>query len=216
MDDAQPPARLSRLDIGMLITLVSLAIGGVVGLIAVLHADSEFGALGIGVGVTFLIVQGGATIACGLACLARRRLELVSLAGLAATGLAIVLFAFAIWLEIDSETYAKFAGLAYVWSFFALVVLALTLATQPVDPLARVLYLGAVGASLLGGVIATALILSAGGNDVVPIAGPFPSAALGNQDLLRPLAAVLVVVATLWFGALAASRVERPAPDLTR
>ena len=216
MDDVQQPTRLSRLDIGMLITLVSVAIGGVIGLIAVLDADSELGALGIGVGVTFFIVQGGATIACGLACLARRRLELVALGGLTATGLAIVLLPLALWLEIDNETYAKIAGLAYIWSFFSLIVLGLTLATQPVDPLARALHLGAVGASLLGGILATALILSAGGNDVVPIAGPFPSAAVGNQDLLRPLAAVLVVIATLWFGALAASRVERPAPDLTR
>jgi hypothetical protein len=216
MDGVQQPTRLSRLDIGMLIVLVSVAIGGVVGLIAVLDADSELGALGIGVGVTFFIVQGGATIACGLACLARRRLELVALGGLTATGLAIVLLPLALWLEIDNETYAKIAGLAYIWSFFSLVVLGLTLATQPVDPLARALRLGAVGASLLGGILATALILSAGGKDVVPIAGPFPSAAVGNQDLLRPLAAVLVLIATLWFGALAASRVERTAPDLTR
>jgi len=216
MDDVQQPTRLSRLDIGMLIVLMSVAIGGVVGLIAVLDADSELGALGIGVGVTFFIVQGGTTIACGLACLARRRLEVVALGGLTATGLAIVLLPLALWLEIDNETYAKIAGLAYIWSFFSLVVLGLTLATQPVDPLARALHLGAIGASLLGGILATALILSAGGKDVVPIAGPFPSAAVGNQDLLRPLAAVLVVIATLWFGALAASRVERPAPDVTR
>jgi hypothetical protein len=216
MDDAQQPAKLSRLDIGMLITLVSVAIGGVVGLIAVLDADSEIGAFGIGVGVTLLILQGGATIACGLACLARRRLEVVALGGLTAAGLAIVLFALAVWLEIDSESYAKLAGVAYVWSFSSLVVLGLTLATQPVDPLARALYLGTVGASLLGGLVATALVLSAGGGDVVPAAGPLPYAALGNEDLLRPLGAVLVVVAMLWFGALAASRVERPAPDLTR
>ena len=216
MDAAESPAKLSRLDVGMLITLVSVAIGGVVGLIAVLDADTEIGALGLGVGVTFLMLQGGATIACGLACLARKRLEVVALGGLVAAGLAIVLFAIAVWLEIDSEPYVKIAGVAYVWSFFGLVALGLTLATQPVDPLARALYLGAVGASLLGGLIATALILSAGGSDLVPTAGPFPYAALGNEDLLRPLGAVLVVIATLWFGALAASRVERPAPNLTR
>jgi hypothetical protein len=216
VEEAQQPATFSRLDIGMLITLVSVAIGGVVGLIAVLDADSEIGAFGLGVGVTLLMLQGGATIACGLACLARRRLEVVALGGLVAAGLAIVLFALAVWLEIDSETYVKLAAIAYIWSFFALVVLGLTLAAQPVETLARALYLGAAGASLLGGLIATALILSTGGGDVVPIAGPFPYAALGNEDLLRPLGAVFVVIATLWFCALAASRVERPAPDLTR
>ena len=200
----------------MLITLVSVAIGGVVGLIAVLDADSEIGAFGLGVGVTLLMLQGGATIACGLACLARRRLEVVALGGLVAAGLAIVLFALAVWLEIDSETYVKLAAIAYIWSFFALVVLGLTLAAQPVETLARALYLGAASASLLGGLIATALILSTGGGDVVPIAGPFPYAALGNEDLLRPLGAVFVVIATLWFCTLAASRVERPAPDLIR
>ena len=216
MEAAQPPATLSRLDIGMLVALVTVGIGGIVGLIAVLAADSEVGALGLGVGVTYLMLQNGATIACALGCLARRRLEVVALGGLAAAGLAIDLFALALWLEIDSETYVKLAAVAYVWSFFALVVLGLALATRPVDPLARVLYLGAVGASLLGGVIATVLILSTGGDDIVPTAGPVPYAAFGNENLLRPLGAVLVVTATLWFGALAASRVERPAPDVTR
>jgi hypothetical protein len=60
------------------------------------------------------------------------------------------------------------------------------------------------------------LALGAGGNGVVAFAPPIPYAALGNEDLLRPLGAVFVVIATLWFCALAASRVERPAPDLTR
>ena len=110
----------------------------------------------------------------------------------------------------------KIAAIAYIWSFFSLVVLGLTLATQPVDPLARALYLGAVGASLLGGLIATALILSDRRRRRRSDRRAVPIAALGNEDLLRPLGAVLVVIATLWFGALAASRVERPAPDLTR
>ncbi len=124
-----------------------------------LDADSDIGGdSGLGIGMALLVFQAGATIACGLACLARRRLELVALGGLVAAGLAIILFALAIWLEIDDETYAKIAGIAYVWSFFGLIVLGLTLATHPLDRLARALYLGAVGASLLGGVLATALV----------------------------------------------------------
>jgi hypothetical protein len=216
MDDVQPPAKLSRLDIGMLITMISVAIAGLIGLIAVIDADSDIAAIGTGIGLALLVFQSGATIACALACLARHRLELLALGGLLAACLAVNLFALAIWLEIDNETYAKIAGIAYVWAFFGLLVLGLTLAARPRDRLARALYLGAVGASLLGVVLATALIASAGGADTVIFASPVPYAALGNEDLLRPLGAVFVVIATLWFGALAASRVERPAPDITR
>lgn len=216
MEDVQPSAKLSRLDVGMLITLISVGLAGVMGLIAVLDADSDIAAIGTGLGMALLVFQTGATIACALACLARQRLELLALAGLVAACLAVDLFALAILLEIDNETYAKIAGIAYVWAFFGLIVLGLTLAAQPLDRLARALYLGAVGASLLGGVLATALVASAGGNDIVSAASPIPYAAFGNEDLLRPLGAVFVVIATLWFCALAASRVERAAPDLTR
>jgi hypothetical protein len=41
----------------------------------------------------------------------------------------------------------------------------------------------------------------------VPTAGAVPLD-FANESLLRPLAAVLVVMAALWFAALAASRVE--------
>jgi len=40
----------------------------------------------------------------------------------------------------------------------------------------------------------------------------FNLGSFGNESVLRPLAAILVVNATLWFAALAASRVERPSP----
>ena len=45
MEDVQPPAKLSRLDVGMLITL-SRRTRGVIGLIAVLDADSDIAAIG--------------------------------------------------------------------------------------------------------------------------------------------------------------------------
>jgi hypothetical protein len=93
-----------------------------------------------------------------------------------------------------------------------LIALGLTLAARPRNTLGRGLYLGAVGASLLGGVIATALILSAGGADVVPTTAPIPISSLGDESLLRPLGAVLVVIATLWFATLAATRVVRDEP----
>ena len=198
----------SRLDVGMLVVLVSMAIAGVVGLIAVLAADNDVAALGVGFGVAYAIFVAGGTIACALACLARGRLEALSLGALVASGLAVDLLAIAIWLEIDSTAYAKLIGIAFVISVFGLIVLGLTLACQPRDSLARYLYFGAVGASVLGAAIAIYLVLDTGTDDFVPTAGPVP-APFGNGDLLRMLAATFVVLAALWFAALAASRVER-------
>jgi hypothetical protein len=209
VDDPPQVKHLSRLDLGVLITLVCLGIGGIVGLIAVLDAGSDVAAVGKGFGTALIVFQAGATIATALACLARRRLELLALGGLIAAGLAIDLAVLELWLSIDSETYAKLVGVAYVWTFFGLLVFGLALAAQPRDQLARAFHLGAIGASLLGGVIATALIASAGGGDVVPTTTGIPYGVLGNDDLLRPLGVLLVVIATLWFAALAASRVAR-------
>jgi hypothetical protein len=206
--ETEPRPSFTRLDIGIIIVLVSVAFAGLIGLIAVFDAGSDVAAVGIGFGVTFVIFMAGGTIACALACLARRRLEALSLGALVATGLALDLFALAIWLEIDSETYGKLVGIAFVGALFGLLILGLSLACQPHDPLARWLYLGAVGASLLGAILATVLIITTGGDEVVPTAGPVP-VDLANESLLRPLAAVLVVMAALWFAALAASRIER-------
>jgi hypothetical protein len=209
--EPQPEPRsqtFSRLDIGMLVVLVSMAIAGVVGLIAVLTADNDVAAVGVGFGVAYVIFLAGGTVACALACLARGRLEALSLGALVASGLAVDLLAIAIWLEIDSTAYAKLIGIAFVISVFGLIVLGLTLACQPRDSLARYLYLAAVGASLVGAAIAIFLVLDTGTDDFVPTAGPVP-APFGNGDLLRTLAATFVVLAALWFGALAASRVDR-------
>jgi hypothetical protein len=115
----------------------------------------------------------------------------------------------AIWLEIDSEAYGKLVGIAFVWALFGLLILGLSLAVRPLDTLARSLYLGAVGASLLAGVLATVLIIDAGGGEVVASASPVPIQSFADESLLRPLAAVFVVLSALWFAALAASRVER-------
>jgi hypothetical protein len=202
-------ATFSRLDIGMLIVLVSMAIAGVVGLIAVLDADNDYAALGIGFGVVWIIVLAGGTVACALACLARGRLEVLSLAALVAAGLAVDLLVLAVWLDIDDEWYGKLVGLALVGASFGLVVLGLTLACRPRDTLARYLYFGAVGASLLGAFTAALLVLTAGGDDFGPsVLGNRVGLDVGN-DFVRPLAAIVVVLSALWFAALAASRVER-------
>jgi len=76
----------------------------------------------------------------------------------------------------------------------------------------RDLYAAALGATLLAGAIVTILVVSTGSGDIVPSASPIPVSGFGNDDLLRPLGAVLVLVATLWFAALAATRVDRVDP----
>jgi len=208
----QPDTSFSRLDIGVLITLTTLAIAAVVGLITVFDAGNRYSAIANGVGITFLVFLGGATIACGLACLARHRLEVVSLVGLVAVGLFIDLTVLAVWLDIESEAYGKLTGVAGAWTLFALLILGLTLAAQPRDSLARWLYVGAIAASVLAGILASVLVLDAGGNDFGAPSTVFNLGSFGNESVLRPLAAVLVVNATLWFAALAASRVERTSP----
>lgn len=208
----QPQAEagtFSRLDAGMLIVLVAMAVAGVVGLIAVIDAGSEIGGIGTGIGLAFLVAQAGGTIACALACLARRRAELGALGALVAAGLAVDLAALAVWLEIDMEAYAKLIGIAGAWTFFALILLGLALAVQPRDALARTLYLAAMACGLLGGALASVLFVTAGGDDPEVAAVPVPIGAVDDTSLLRPLGATLVVLATLWLAALAASRVER-------
>jgi hypothetical protein len=210
---ASAPQTFTRLDIGMLIVLVAMAIAGVVGLIAVLDASNDYSALGIGFGIAWSMFFTGGTIACALACLARGRLEVLSLGTLVAAGLAIDLLVLAIWLDIEDETYGKLVGIAFVGALFGLVVLGLTLACQPRDALSRYLYIGAVGTSLLGAGIAWVLILTTGSDDLAPAAFGQPVGFDVGNDLVRPLAAVLVVLAALWFAALAASRIERPRAD---
>ena len=206
--NAQP---FTPLDVGILVVLVAMAVAGVAGLIAVLTEDNDLSAFGTGFGVVWSIVVSGATMACALATLSRGRLVALSLSALVAAGLAVDLLVLAIWLDIDSQTYGKLVGIALVGALFGLVILGLTLACRPRDAISTWLYFAAVGASLLAVAIAWILILTTGDEDFTPSAFgsvvPFDAA----NDLLRPLAAVLVVLAALWFAALAASRVQRTA-----
>ena len=123
--------------------------------------------------------------------------------------IAIDLFALAIWLEIQNEAYTKLTGIAFVWALFGLVILGLSLAAEPRDALARWLYLAAVGAALLAGALATVLVIDAGNGEIVATSAPLPVGQFANESLLRPLAAVFVVLGALWLAALAASRVEK-------
>jgi hypothetical protein len=199
----------SPLRLGALATFGTLGFAGVVGLIAVFDADSVSAGFGRGLGVTALVFLAGATVACALACLGRGRAQLVSVGGIAAAGLALDLVVLAIWLEIEDEAYAKITGVAFVWGFFALIGLGLTLAVGPLQRPWRYLYDGALVATLAAVLISTWLIATAGRKEL----GGFSAFSLGantsDDELFRVLGAVLVVLAALWFSALAASRLER-------
>jgi hypothetical protein len=195
---------LAPLRLGVLVSLISLGFAGIVGLIAVFDADAALIGVGLGVGTAWIIVVAGATMAAGLACLVRRRAELFALLGVAAAAIAVDLASLAFWRDIQNEAYGKVTAIAFVWSFFALVVLGLTLSVGRLTGTARLIYLGATAAAGVAGVVSTWLVATAGN----VLNGP--SELIDNDSLLRALGAALVVLAALWFSALAASRSERP------
>jgi hypothetical protein len=82
------------------------------------------------------------------------------------------------------------------------------------------MYLGAVTMTLIAGLLSTWLIASGSGDDSVagesiPEGGtnvpldPVSYGVVGDDELLRALGASLVLLAALWFGTLAADRLER-------
>jgi hypothetical protein len=210
MSDASYASRRSPLELGALIILATLAFAAVVGFIAVIDAENVAAAFGTGLGIAIFIFLTGATLATALACLKRKRAEIIALVSVAAAGLAMDMLVLAVWLDIDNEAYAKIAGVAFVWSLYALIALGLTIAVETPRNLARPLYLGAVVVTVVAGLISAWLVVSGSSEDVVASAGPevIPGAVLGDDDLLRALGAALVLLAALWFAALAASRIE--------
>jgi hypothetical protein len=146
-----------------------------------------------------------------LACLTRGRAQLVSVVSIAAAGLALDLLVLAVWLGIDNEAYGKVTGIVFVWGFFALIALGLTLAVNPLERPVRILYGGAVGATILAAVLATWLIATAGEAQVEDLSPFSLGTGTSDDEVLRILGAALVLVAALWFSTLAASRLEREA-----
>jgi hypothetical protein len=212
----QERVETSPLRLGVVISLTTLGFAGVAGLIAVLDADQEVSAVGIGLGIALAVFLVGGTIACGLACLIRRRVELAALAGIVAAGVAIDLLVVAIWKEIGNETYGKIVGVSFAWTLYALVILGLTLAVARIEirrlgRSTQVLYGCSVGATVFAGLVTTWLIATSGD---VSATGPVETAGVTDDGLLRALGAALVLVATLWFAALAASRIDRHEHDV--
>jgi hypothetical protein len=214
-EPSAPAATRTLLQIGGLITLAALAFAAVVGVIAVIDTDSSPAGFGVGFGIAALIFFTGATIACAFACLIRQRMERIALGALIAACLSVDMIVLAIWLDIDSEAYTKIAGVALVWSFFALVMLGLALAVTAPQHLALALYAGAFTAAVASALVATWLIITEDGSDETAFAGEGSAVVdalpVGNDALLQVLGSMLVLLAAFWFGALAASRL----PDQT-
>ena len=149
-------------------------------------------------------------MACGLACLARRRLEALSLGALAAAGLAVDLLVLAIWLDIDSQAYVKLAGIAFVVTLFGLVVLGLTLACEPRGSLARTCISERSAPRFSAPSSRPVLVIDADAEGTVVATAPVP-VPFGTRACCDPSQRPSSLLAALWFSALAASRVERPA-----
>jgi hypothetical protein len=201
----------SRLELGALAVLVTFGLAAILGAIAVLDADQVVSSFGVGLGIALLVFVAGATVVCALACIVRGRAELVALAGILVTGVALDLLVLAVWRDIDSETYGKAVGIGLAWSFFGLLAFGLMLAVGGPVRLARWFYFGALGTIGIAGLISTYLIATAGGTAVGPdVATTIGAVPVGSSDdeLLRVLGLAFVVIATFWFGAIAADRYE--------
>ncbi len=151
----------SPLRIGALVSVATLGFAAVVGLVAVVDADDVQSAVGVGVMVGVTTFATGGTIACGLSCLVRHRLEWVSVAALALAGLGLDLLVLAVWQGIDSEAYGKATAIAFVWTLFALLGLGLTIAVGELGQAARAAYLAAIVSTVAAAAIATWLIVTA-------------------------------------------------------
>jgi hypothetical protein len=201
----------SRLELGALAVLVTFGLAALLGAIAVLDADQVVSSFGVGLGIALLVFVAGATVVCALACIVRGRAELVALAGILVTGVALDLLVLAVWRDIDSETYGKAVGIGLAWSFFGLLAFGLMLAVGGPVRLARWFYFGALGTIGIAGLISTYLIATAGGTtvstDVTTTIGAVPVGS-SDDELLRVLGLAFVVIATFWFGAIAADRFE--------
>lgn len=64
----------SPLQVGSWVILLTLGFAAVVGLVAVIDADSAPEAAGMGFGVAAVVFAAGGTIACALSCLVRGKL----------------------------------------------------------------------------------------------------------------------------------------------
>ena len=205
----------SPLEAGALVTLVTLGIAGILGVVAVLDENHEAAAFGTGLGIAVVVFLSGATIVCGLACLARGRIAVIALTSTAVAGIALDLVVLAIWRDIGNDTYAKVAGIAAAWTFFALVALGLTLAVDARGRLSRPLYLGAALSTLVAALISTYLIATAGGDSSSDeFSGSGDTGIIypvdpGDDALLRVLGAMLVLLASFWFATIAAHRLEQ-------
>jgi hypothetical protein len=200
----------SRHEVGALAALVAFGIAGLLGLIAVLDTDDAAGGFAFAFASGWIVfLTGGATV-CALACLARGRAERIALASILITGIALDLLVLAIWLEIDDEWYGKTIAVGLVWSFLGLIAFGLVLAVTDPGRFARWPFYGALGAAVLAGLVSTYLVVTAGTGDPTGFYVAFGTPIdIGSDELLRVLGAAVVLLASLWFCAVAAHRYEQ-------
>ena len=198
----------SPLRLGALATLGGLALAAVAAVATMIDQDPAAAAAGLGVVLAFFTFAAGAALVCALACLARARLELVALLTTVVASVALDLVSVAVWLDIDSDAYGKAAGVAFVWTLVAFLVLALQLAASRRGRVAGLLFAATALAYAVVGVLATDLVLR--GEDAVdnPV-GVFGEGASGAE--LRLLGAAFALAACGWLATIAAGRLERAA-----
>ncbi len=212
MPDAPDSTRFSPwlpvdpLRAGSLLALAGLALATVIALVAVFGESSGGSAVGDAAGLAVAILVAGGTVTCALACLGRRRLELVSVVGVVAAVGSVDVIAVGVWRNATSEGYGKTLAVFVVWSLTLLLVLSLVLAAPLSGPVTRILRSVSYAGLALAAVVTTRLVFSVGEGSLGGVA-PFGFDAGRTEQ--RVLAAALVIGIASWLGTIAASRFER-------
>ena len=196
-----------------LLTLAGVTVAALCALAAVLGESSGGSAAGegFGLGVTILLASG--TVACALACLGRKRLELFAILGIVAAVGAVDLVAVGVWRNVDSVDYGKVLAAFAVWALASLLLLSLVLAAPLSGPMTRLLRFASNGAIVVAALVAIRLVFSAGEGSFGGIA-PFGFSA--GRTELRLLGVAIVIGTAAWLATVTASRFERAtaAPSL--
>lgn len=191
---------------GATLMLGGAGLAAALSIVGVIRADSDAAGAGVGSALVLAGLFAAGVSACALGCLARGRLQVVSLMGVAVSVVAVDLLALAFAAHIDASGYAKVVGVFFTWSVFLLLILGLALAAPIHGIASRASFLTTACALAVAAVVITAEIFASGGE------GGFDPFGLGlgtGGVELRLLGAMLTVGATGWLATLAASRLDR-------
>ncbi|HJU47197.1 MAG TPA: hypothetical protein VJ689_03625, partial [Gaiellaceae bacterium] len=163
-------------------------------------------AAGQGVGLGLVTFATGAVLVCALACLARGRLELVSLVAVLVAGLTLDLVTVGVWRDVESDDYGRVVATGFAWSLVLFLILALALAAPARDRLSTVLFALTSLAYVAVGILLTDLVFR--GEDALDSPFEFLGNGVGSGEL-RVLGAGFVLGACGWLATVVASRLER-------